>query len=228
MSLKCKFMVAAALLVGVFSSVIEAADVIKCKFVPGGWNKSDFLEVKSSRWSNINFFRQEKDHLVNICPQDATPQEMLSKRAPETYAAMVYKNPITGNAVIKSRMSFDYRMAPSIIIAEEVGKSNTGYPEFRTHYEIVLYDRGLNVWRHWFVNGKQVWRKVGYLNAEFKPNVQYDLEVKITFTGRGPVWQVSANGHSFGFIDDLLPKKYFAGIVACEGVNRFYDFEIKK
>ena len=228
MSLKCKFLFAAALFAGIFASALNAADVIKCKFVPGGWNKADFIEVKSSRWPNINFFRQEKDHLVNICPADATPQEMLSKRAPETYAAMIYKNPVTGNAVIKARMSFDYRMAPSIIIAEKPGVSKGGYPEFRTHYEIVLYDRGLNVWRHWFKDGKQVWRKVGYLACEFKPNVQYDLVVSISFTGRGPVWQVSAGGHTFGFIDDLMPREYYAGIVACEGVNRFYNFEIKK
>ena len=213
---------------GLSMAALHAAELFKCQFVPDGWNKADFVEVKSSRWPNINTFRQEKDHLVNVCPKDATPQEMLGKRAPETYAAMVWKKPVSGNVVIKSSMSFDYRMAPSLVLAEEVGKSKTGYPEFRNHYEIVLYDRGLNVWRHWFKDGKQVWRKVGYLNAEFKPNVKYDLEVKITFTARGPMWEVSAGGHKFGFVDDLLPKKYFVGIVACEGVNRFYNFEVKK
>ena len=228
MIIKSKFLLMLTALVAVYSLSVPAADLFKCQFVPGGWNKADFIEVKSSRWSNINTFRQEKDHVVNVCPKDATPEEMLSKRAPETYAAMVWKQPVTGNAVIKSKMSFDYRMAPSIIIAEEVGKSKEGYPEFRNHYEIVLYDKGLNVWRHWFKNGKQVWRKVGYLTADFKPNVKYDLEVKITFTGRGPMWEVKAGGHTFGFVDDLLPKKYFVGIVACEGVNRFYDFEVKK
>ena len=228
MFVKSKSVLIFSALLAICSLSVQAADIFKCQFVPGGWNKADFIEVKSSRWPNINTFRQEKDHLVNVCPKDATPQEMLSKRAPETYAAMVWKQPVTGNAVIRSTMSFDYRMAPSIIIAEEVGKSQNGYPEFRNHYEIVLYDKGLNIWRHWFKDGKQVWRKIGYLNADFKPGEKYELVVKIAFTGRGPMWEVSAGGHKFGVVDDLLTKKYSVGIVACEGVNRFYDFKVQK
>ena len=210
------------------SCAVSADDFFECKFIPGGWNKADFIQVKSSRWPNINAFKQEANHIVNVCPADATPQEMLSKRAPETYAAMIYKRPISGNSEIKAKMSFDYRMAPSIVIAEKTGADANNYPEFRTHYEIVLFDNGINVWRHWFENGKQVWRKVGYLSTKFQPNVKYEMEVDIKFTPRGPVMEVEVNDHKFGFIDDMLPREYYAGIVACEGVNRFYDFEIEK
>ena len=210
------------------SCAVSADDFFECKFIPGGWNKADFIQVKSSRWPNINAFKQEANHIVNVCPADATPQEMLSKRAPETYAAMIYKRPISGNSEIKAEMSFDYRMAPSIVIAEKPGADANNYPEFRTHYEIVLFDQGLNVWRHWFKDGKQIWRKVGFLKCNFKANTKYELKVNIEFTGRGPVWTVSCGGHEFGFIDDLMPKEFYAGIVACEGVNRFYDFKIEK
>ncbi len=202
--------------------------VFECSFASGKWQAADFVGVKSSRWENIGGFKQEKDHIFNICPADAQPDEMLSKRAPETYAAMICKTPLSGNHTIVATMSFDHRMAPSIVIAEKTGLSSGGYPEFRTHYEIVLYDQGLNVWRHWFKDGKQVWRKVGFLKADFKPNTPYKLEVNIAFSARGPVWTVSAGGHCFGFIDDLLmSKEYYAGIVAAEGVNRFYDFKIE-
>ncbi|MBE6369860.1 MAG: hypothetical protein E7056_06870 [Lentisphaerae bacterium] len=217
-----------ATVVAICGAALGADEIFECKFVPGGWNKNDFIQVKSSRWPNINGFKQEATHIVNICPADASPVEMLNKRAPETYAAMIYKNPISGNSEIKAEMSFDYRMAPSIVIAEKPGADANNYPEFRTHYEIVLYDQGINVWRHWFKDGKQVWRKMGYLNVKFLPNVKYELEVDIKFTARGPVMEVSVGDHKFGFIDDLLPREYYAGIVACEGVNRFYDFEIEK
>lgn len=227
MSKKMRWMLLAVLALSVLPVV--GKDVFECEFEPGKWNKADFIEVKSSRWPNINTFEQKSDHIVNVCPKDATPQEMLSKRAPETYAAMIYKNPLTGNHKIKAEMSFDYRMAPSIVIAEKPGASAKGYPEFRTHYEIVLFDQGINVWRHWFNDkGKQVWRKVAYLKTTFKPNVKYDMEVKIVFTGRGPVMSVKVDDHEIGYIDDLLPKTFYAGIVACEGVNRFYEFEIEK
>ena len=216
---------AAAIIAG---STVYAKNIFNCDFEPGKWNKADFIEVKSSRWENVNTFKQEKCHIVNVCPKDATKIDMLSKRAPETYAAMIWKNPIKGNVIIKSAMSFDYRMAPSIVIAEKPGVSKKGFPEFRTHYEVVLFDQGINVWRHWFVNGKQIWKKAAFLKADFKPNTKYELKVQIQFTGRGPVWTVSCGGHEFGFIDDLIPKEFYAGIVACEGVNRFYDFTVDK
>jgi hypothetical protein len=125
-------------------------------------------------------------------------------------------------------MSFDYRMAPSIVIAEKPGVSAEGYPEFRTHYEIVLFDQGINVWRHWFKDGKQVWKKVAHLPAKFYPNVKYEMDVEIKFTARGPVMEISVGEREFSFVDTLLPREYYAGIVACEGVNRFYEFEIEK
>ena len=107
--------IAAAVLAG---SAAYAKNIFNCSFESGKWDKKEFIEVKSSRWDNVNTFRQEKCHIVNVCPKDATPQEMLSKRAPETYAAMIWKTPVKGKKVtITSHMSFDYRMAPSILIA---------------------------------------------------------------------------------------------------------------
>ena len=225
--MQCSVKLPAILVAGLISLVCCAGELFECEFKPGKWNRSDFIEVKSSRWANINTFKQEADHIVNVYPKDATAEEMLSKRAPETYAAMIYKNPISGNRRIEAEMSFDYRMAPSIVIAEKPGRGIKDFPEFRTHYEIVLFDGGINVWRHWFKNGKQVWRKVAYLKAAFKPHVKYELKVQINFTSRGPVMNISAGGYEFGYIDDLLPREYYTGIVACEGVNRFYEFEIK-
>ena len=222
--------ISAVIAAAVMSLGLMAADIFECDFKPGRWNKADFIEVKSSRWPNINTFRQEADHIVNVCPKDATPQEMVSKRAPETYAAMIYKNPIKGNSEVKAEMSFDYRMAPSIVIAEKPGVSkDKNFPEFRTHYEIVLYDEGINVWRHWFnEKGKQVWRKVAFMKAKVRPGVKYEMEVDIKFTARGPVMTVKVGDIELGYTDDLLPREYYAGIIACEGVNRFYEFEIDK
>ena len=39
---------------------------------------------------------------------------------------------------------------------------------------------------------------------------------------------VKVGDQELGYTDDLLPREYYAGIIACEGVNRFYEFEIDK
>lgn len=211
-----------------FAVSVNAYDVFECKFMPGAWNKNDFIGVKSSRWEHIGSFRQEANHIVNVCPKDATDKDMLSKRAGETYAALVYKNPITGNSEIKADMSFDYRMAPSIVLAGELGKGKNNYPEFREHYEIVLYDQGINVWHHWFENGKQVWKKAGFVKATFQPKVKYEMEVEVKFTAGGTLLEISVGEVKMHVMVNNLPRTYYAGIIGCEGLNRFYEFEIEK
>jgi len=209
-------------------SVLSAAPLFHADFQPGQWHETDFLAVKSARWPNIGKFEQAKDHLVNACPKDASPEEMLGKRAPETYAAMLYRTPLTGRHTIRATVSFDYRMAPAIVIADKPDYAGAVlYPELRNHYEIVFYDGGLNIWRHWFVNGKQIWKKAGFLNVPFERGKHCTVTLDIRPTARGTMLTVSAGGHSFGIIDSDVPKTYYAGIIASEGVNRFYDFTIE-
>ena len=220
-----KILVLALLFAG---TALSAAPLFHASFQPGQWNEADFLAVKSFRWPNIGKFVQEKDHLVNLCPKDASPEEMLSKRAPETYAAILYRVPLTGKHTVKATASFDYRMAPAIVIADKPDYAAAVlYPELRNHYEIVFYDGGLNIWRHWFVDGKQIWKKAGFLNVRFERGKPCTVTVEVKPTARGTMLTVSAGGHSFGIIDGDVPKTYYAGIIASEGVNRFYDFTIE-
>lgn len=216
----------AVFMMSAFAS-LAADEVYECDFKPREWSKDEFISVKSSRWPNINGFKQEKDHIVNICPADATKEEMLSKRCGETYAALLFKKPLKGDHEVKAEMSFDYRMAPAIVIAAKPGADKNGYPEFRTHFEVVLFDKGVNVWRHWFKDGKQVWKKVAEIKTDFYANRKYDMEVEVEFPLFGsPRMTVSVGKHKVSFRDAMIPREYYAGIIASEGVNRFYEFEI--
>ena len=38
---------------------------------------------------------------------------------------------------------------------------------------------------------------------------------------------VKCGGHEFGYVDNDLPDSFYAGIIGCEGRNRFYDFKVK-
>ncbi len=124
-------------------------------------------------------------------------------------------------------MSFDHRMAPLIVIAPEIGKSAKGEPELREHYEVVLYDEGINIWHHTWENGKPYWYKAEFLEAKYEAKKPYTLEVKLETTRKGRIMKVSCDGKTFGYMDFALPDKYYVGIIACEGRNRFYDFKIE-
>ncbi len=205
-----------------------AADRFAVNFTGGQWDMADFLIVKSARFPMKGSFLQMSDHIVNRVPSGLTEQQLLSCH--EAYCALVTKNKFSGNVTVSSRMSFDHRMAPLIVIAPELGRSEDGqYPEFRDHYEIVLFDQGINVWHHRYINGKPSWYKLAYIQTAFAPKTIYDLQVTLTHTAKGPQLTVKCDGNEFGCAmpQEFTAKEYHLGIIACEGVNRFYDFRIR-
>ncbi len=211
------------------TAVVNAEKILyQCSFASGKWKASEWQIVKSPRWPYFGSWEQQDDHISNKVPKDATKHEMLSKRAGETYTSMLLKKKFNGNLTVSCTMSFDHRMAPLLVITPDYGKGAKGKPEHRDHFEIVLYDKGLNVWHHYYTNGKPHWRKAAFMQAEFKPKQKYLLSVKLNFTKRGPEMIISCNGKKFGYTDDTLPKVFHVGLTACEGINRFYDFKVSK
>ena len=210
------------------SMVAMAAEIgVKYSFAAGKWQADDWLQVKSPRWDYRGEWEQRDDHIVNRVPA-GSPEDLQGKLAPQTYTSMILKKQFSGSAVISARMEFDYRMAPLIVIAPTYGADAQGRPEYREHWEIVLYDKGINVWHHYYRDGKPSWRKAAALTTTFKPGVPYRLEVKLEFAASGCFLTVTCGDHTFGYHDDNLPKNYYVGITGCEGSNRFYDFTIEK
>ena len=214
---------AAALLAG----IVLTGEDFSAAFAPGKWDRSQWLNVKSPRLSYVLEMLQKDDHIVNPTPDE--PDEVIFKKySDNVYAALVLNRKFSGNLLFSSRMSFDHRMAPLLVIAPELGKSADGkHPEFREHYEIVLYDEGINIWHHLYKNGKPSWYKAAYLKASFKPKKIYDLQIRILYTPKGCQLIVRCDGREFGYTELSMKKTpYYVGLIACEGRNRFYDFKV--
>lgn len=206
------------------ASPLFADGSYKASFASGGWNQSDWSMVKSWRWPHRGEWLQKESFIVNDVPEDASPQELQGKRVDKTFTSMLLKQQFQSDATFSSTMEFDYRMAPGLMIAAEPVETELGL-EYREHYEIILYDKGINIWRHYFEDGEQKWVRRAFLTTEFAPKTAHKLTAKVQFTRRGPQIVVEAGGHVFGYHEPNLPESYRIGIVASEGVNRFYDFE---
>lgn len=224
-SLKCCIIVS---LVFLFSACSSAEPVFKCSFAKGKWDPNDWTLVKSPRWEHFGNWVQKDTHIENWTPPSATPDEMISVRAAETYTSMVLNQQIFGEVTITSSMDFSYRMAPLIVITPKLGKDEKGRAEHREHFEIVIFDEGVNVWHHYYKDKKPFWKKAAYSRFELKPNVKYEVKVKISPDTRGKTLSVTIGNHEFGYIDDSLPDNFYVGITGCEGINRFYDFAVYK
>ncbi len=202
------------------------AEEFSTSFARGKWDPSQWIVVKSPRFNYIGVMVQRDDHIENKTPE-VSPEEVFKKYCAKVYSSIMLDRKIKIGKTVSSTMSFDYSMAPLIVIAEEIGKSAKGEPEFREHYEVVLYNEGINIWHHTYKDGKPGWYRAAFLKAKFEANKKYRLEVQVTQTRKGKVMTVTCDGHSFGFMDNNLPDSFYAGIIGCEGRNSFYDFVIK-
>jgi hypothetical protein len=200
-------------------------------FARGRWDRGDFFLAKSWRWNYLGDFDQLDDAIVNRCP--ALPgKEIYEKHHSAVYAAIMHRREFPLGVTVSSKMMFDYRMAPIIVIAPMMGENAKGVPEFRDHWEVCLYDKGINLWYHYFENGRQKWYKASAIQlppaAYYKANQVYDLKVKVWRNKAGAKeFVITCGDYQFQHTDERIPEKFQVGLIACEGRNFFYDLKVE-
>ena len=196
-------------------------------FAEGQWQPGVWTLVKSSRWDHFGRWVQRSTHIENEVPPDATAESMLGPRAAETYTSMVLTRKVRSPATISATMAFTHRMAPLIVIAPQLGTDAAGRPEYREHFEVVIHDQGANIWHHSFTDGKPSWVKAADAKFPLQPNVKYHLKIEIVPLAGGKRMSVFVAGHTIEYEADALPDEFHVGITGCEGINRFYDFDVR-
>ncbi len=209
-----------------------ATNEVSVSFSRGKWNPDDFFPAKSWRWDYVGLFDQLDDAIVNKCP-DLPGDEIYKRHHDDVYASLVHKAVLAVPCIVSSRMMFDYRMAPIIVLADDMGwNEKHNCAEFRNHWEICLYDKGVNVWHHFFENGAQTWHKAASLvlpeREWFKPGVIYDVRVTVSRNRHGlKQLFVEVGDYMLTYVDAGIPDHFHAGIIACDGRNFFYDFRVE-
>ncbi len=209
-----------------WGTVALFAEPLAVSFQRGAWSQDQWTMVKSPRWENRGSWQQLDDAIVNVCPADATDKEMMGPRAAETYTSMLWKEPVKGNFTMSSTMSFQYRMAPLFVLTKELGADATGYPEYREHWEVVLYDDGINVWHHEYSEGKPHWHLAASAQYKFQPETKYTLKLQVQRFPYGARVTVSCGDAKVVYTEHGLPETLFVGITGCEGPCKFYDFTL--
>ena len=209
------------------NTVLAAGADYHCLFVRGEWNSADWLIIKEPRFAKLGEWIQETDCIRNRVPENATKDELVGKRADETFTSMILKDKIYEDVEIRSTLSFDDRMAPAIIVRAELDKNKDGSPENRNMCNVVIYDEGINIWLYNhadFVAGKRGWRKAAFSRFKLLSKTQYEVIVTV----KKNCLEVRVGDHHLGLTDDAIPAKGYMGICGCEGVNRFYNFSLKE
>jgi len=210
-------------LVSVHAAGKATSPIYSCAFSRRNWSRADWVRVKNPSGKRFGDWVQHDDCITNEVPDGIVPGKFQGELA-ETYSSMVYKEKITGNVTITTTAAFAYQMAPLIVIAPELRENAQGQKEYRDHFEIVIFNEGVNVWHHFVQDGKLPHRKAAFARFPLEKDTKYVLEVKKT----GKTLTVSVAGHTFGYMDDALPDSFYVGITGCEGLNRFYDFTVRR
>jgi hypothetical protein len=210
--------------VAVDAADVPADSIYACTFAARNWDRADWLQVKYPQGEHFGGWVQQEGCIANAVPSNATAEELQGKYAEETCSCMVYKNRITGDFTVTSTMAFAYKMAPLILLTPALSENAKDQKQCSERFEIVLFNEGVNVWRHFVKDGKLAYRKAAFASLRLEKDTKYRLEVRKT----GKALTVSVAGHTFGYIDDALPESFFVGITGCEGLNRFYDFSVRR
>ena len=193
------------------------------EFKQGGWDPADWQIVRSPRWMEVSHWEQHEDHIANHLPPDLRPEDMQMgrDRTGESYISMLLKEPAYGSSRAAAVCAFDGRMAPLLVFSHELG------PVHREHLEVVLYDRGINLWHHFYKNGVPSWKLISFFDLDLKVGQKYTLSAEMIFKNKGKFLLMGCDGQTFGCrIADDWPEQYYVGFTACEGRNRFYNFTL--
>ena len=204
----------------------RAETLYETSFADGKWVRDDWKMLKSARSGYLGRWIQREDRIVNFVPPEADIHSSWG-----TFTAMVLKRPFSGDVTITAQCGFEQRMAPGILVVAAPEPNEPEVPAPGEHFEIILYDNGLNIWHHYFENGTQKWYNLARLRANklFAPGVPHTLTVRIFSRNGRRFIEVTGDGRTVGaYFPQMFPDHYRIGIVASEGDNFFGSVKISR
>ena len=185
--------------------------------------KEDFLYVYSLEAKTHTEFDVEEDCVVN-----RYNAEQKTNSFPYDYISMVTKKQYESCVRVKTQCSFEKFGAPLIVFSNELVEKD-GVHYYGAHFEVVAYENGLNVWYIIPNNEPNAQRrvktaKIACLDFPVEANTRLDLEVTV----KNKTIYARMAGQELSVSHEQIPENFHVGITACEGVNRFYSFEIEK
>ena len=183
------------------------------RFTKGNWE--DFFEYAyTKRFPFKPRFKQEENCIVNA-------------RNPEMndgfdYTTIMTKDKYGVGTKLHVTCSFEKYGAPLITLTDTLERDKDGELSYGVCHEVVLWEKGINVWNLFEENGVIKWYKL--LAAEFPLEAGIKQEMYIEL-GEKTIKVVVRDKMVVLRIENL-PEEVYIGITGCENINRFYNVKI--
>ena len=189
---------------------------MKYVFSENNWSLEQFTYAYTYRFEETPVFVQEVD-----CIRNSKNEEF--KQGFDNISLMD-RTPHGPGTRITTQCAFENFGAPLIVLAESLDTDARGVLRHGNYFEIVLYENGINVWRMWLRDGKVSWKKLMNVDFPVSANEVHTLSVQV----EADRLRIEAEGHKMSlYVPDMYPS-FYAGINACEEINRFYSMEIEE
>ena len=190
--------------------------MIHLNFARDQWNTDDMTYAYTYRFNETPVFTQQDDCVENKrCSDNKYGFEQITMLTKEKHRAGIR---------ISSKCSFDKYGAPLFMLTDQLTKDENGNMRFGDYFEVVLYERGVNVW---FLHREDGEVKVqNLLRVEF-PITAAEIHT-LTTEIKEKTFVIYADEHKIQLHVPNLFESFHIGITACEGINHFYTLDLEK
>jgi hypothetical protein len=192
----------------------------KIRFANGAWKEEELPYAYTHRFKETPKFTQLSDSVVNRA-DEAAP-------AGWEWISLLTAEKVSTEKKASVRFRFEGEAAPILLFADWVSEDENGDRRFGDYIEIVAWKNGVNV-----------------LQLNYDPNLEKDggvywklllgVDYKVDEREEHTITAWTKNGKTEIYMDDrhftlhipAMPKEAHIGLTACEGLCRFYEFELE-
>lgn len=217
----------------VLTSITFAAEtLVDLKFTPDGWDPAAWTLCKNPTVEYLGKWIQRPDCIENETPTDPAKKNALD----QTLTTMIYNQKLSGNFTASATFQIGAGSAPGIVLVQDWAPDAQGRPQYGEFYEVIIYEKGINLWHHFAKDGKRTWEKTAYSDFALKPDTGYRLQaerkgksIAMTVTpAAATVPEAQPEPHMIGVLLNSLPDDLYVGVLGCEGVSRVYDLRVER
>jgi hypothetical protein len=198
----------------------SAETLVSVTFDQKGWDPGTWVIAKNPGVPHLGKWVQREKCIENETPTDPARKSALDA----TLTTMVYGKRFAGDCTAAATFEIGAGAAPGIVIAQDWAPDAEGQPQYGEFYEVVIYEKGVNLWHHFTKDGKPLYELTAYCNFSLKADTAYKLQV----TRKAKTLEMSIAGQRMGVLVPALANELYFGVEGCEGVCRVYDFAVTR